>query len=339
MENEQENTLIEEFVDNAAPAEEAEETETLSDEVEDTEEVTDEDVPVELADEEDEDSETDEEEAEPDYTPNYTYKANNEEHEFDEWAQLAIDSPETEKAVRELYERSQGLDAVKTRLEETRTKYTEVDGKYTNVTQNLERIDGYLKDGKLGRFFSEIRVPTEAVMKWALEQAKLQQLPPEQRQVYETQDQQAMRMEQLERENQQYQQNTQTQQELQVSNEIDTILTSAEVAPIVEAFNSQAGDPNAFRNEVLNRGKLHHYETNGGSLTVRQAVDQVARLSGGYAPQAYAQQAQVAQAAPVRQTAPSARAPVIPNVGGKSSSPTREAPRSIADLKRLAAQM
>lgn len=61
------------------------------------------------------------------YTPNYTYKVRDEELEFDEFIRPAINSPEIEEQVRELYTRAKGLDSVKSRFEETKQRMADLE--------------------------------------------------------------------------------------------------------------------------------------------------------------------------------------------------------------------
>lgn len=272
------------------------------------------------------------------YTPNYKYKANNAEHEFDEWVRPAITSAEVEAKVREIYEKAQGLDAVKGRLQETRDKFSETEQKYTQLSGTFTQLGEYIKREDMDSFFTALNIPPEKVIRYALQRVQYQNMPPEQRQAFDAQREERTRLYTLEQQNQQLQSQMQQQVAMQVSNEIDALLGSNDFRPLAEAFDSRMGQ-GSFRNEVLNRGRLHYY-SHGKDMTVREAVQEAARLAGvqlqntptpGGTNGAQAGNGVVTTAAVQR--------PVIPNLSGGGGSPARKSPRSIEDLKKLADAM
>ena len=135
----------------------------------------------------------------------------------------------------------------------------------------------------------------------------------------------------LEMQNQQLTQNFQTFAVQQRENELTSILSRPDISEVVNSFDQRAGQPGAFRAEVIKRGQFYAYQSNQ-DVPPQQLVDELVSLVG--MPQG------TQQSAPT-QTQPQAQAPkpVLPNVAGKGTSPVKRIAKSTDDLRQLAAQM
>ena len=114
---------------------------------------------------------------------------------------------------------------------------------------------------------------------------------------------------------------------------LNSELDRPEVKSMVESFDQRAGKPGSFYREVINRGQLAWFQSQGKvDLTPSQAVEQVIQLYGLKQTQPQAAGASVAAPA----SAPQQKANTIPNVGsGKSAAPLKQKPKSIEDLKKM----
>jgi hypothetical protein len=263
----------------------------------------------------------------PSYQPNWKFRVAQKEYEIDEFLRGAIKDADTEKKVKELYEKAYGLDLVKPRFHETREKYQTLESSVKAVMS--------AKDKDLDKFFKLVDLPEEKLLKYVWDKLQYQQLPDEQRQLIEAQRTERERAETLEQKYQQAQEFI-AQQAVQARTvELRSVLTRPEIQSVASAFDARVGQPGAFEAEVVARGKLAYYTT-GKDIPAEQAVQEVLSILGHQ--QAQAPQAQATPAQPQQQQAPQVREkpPVIPAVSGRTTSPAFKAPESIEDLKRLA---
>ncbi len=279
----------------------------------------------------------------PAYTPNFKLKVMDQEHEIPEKFRAMIKDAESEKEVREIFEKAFGLDHVKPKLQverQAREQYEQAYGQLSGQVQDLQKD---YQRGDYDSFFKKLEIPFENLLQYVAQEIEYRKLPPDQRQIVDGRRQAEQRSYALERE-----QSTQTQQSQQMLTEsvqhaLDLTLARADVKTAAESYDSRVGKPGAFKSEVQKRGHFY-WVTQGKLIPPGQAVEEVLGLVGGApAPAGTPAAATPAAATPPVQAANTATAPkappVIPNVQGKSTSPLPKKPRSIAELKELAAQM
>lgn len=78
---------------------------------------------------------------EPAYTPNYQFKFQDQLFEFDDRVKATIKSKEDEDFYRDLYTKARGMEVVKTKAEETKKSYSELETKYSNIEQKAKEND------------------------------------------------------------------------------------------------------------------------------------------------------------------------------------------------------
>jgi hypothetical protein len=274
----------------------------------------------------------------PVYQPNYKFKYYDKEGEFDEFLRSAVKSKEHEDKLRDIYSKAFGLDDMK-------SKYTKVQSEYAAVQKTLNEDFIPLKNGlakasqmykqghqtgDLQGFFDAIGVSYESILKYVQKKLDYNDLPPAQKEAYD-------RANRLASENmyandayngmvEQYQALADKQRGM----ELNFALNNSEVAGLVSAYDSKLG-AGAFRNEVIEYGK-QVFLSQGRDIDATEAVNAVL---GKIKPFIALQEAtQAASAQPQAQ-----KPPVLPNVSGKAIAPTAVQPKSIADLKRMAAAM
>ena len=273
--------------------------------------------------------------SEPEWQPDYKIKVLDKEYEIDEFVRPIINKENYAK-VKELYEKAYGLDFVKQRYQKANEELEAIRPSLQEKQKNDE-ILGYMgnliqrKDYQT--LFNELRVPDEAIMQIAVEKANLKGMSPEDRQAYENsiavkQENYALQMQNLK-----YQQEIQSRQAQERTSNLENYLMSENIKQVAESFDSQAGRPGAFRDEVINKGK-YIANTFGKDVTIEDAVNAVVYDRKLYSlPQN--QQSNVASVAPTQQKL----RPVIPNVRAGNASPAGRTVKSIADLKKLAEEL
>lgn len=260
------------------------------------------------------------------YTPNYKYMHLGKEHEFDEWIRPVIKDAETEKKLREMYQKANGVDHWKQNLERERNEHGEskkIVEKYNSLDKELKMLGGFLAKGDLTSLFKNINLSEQDVFKWAQKRIHEMGLPAEQQQALRQAEMERERLYALEQQAQDMRSQLEMQQTQARSYELDTTLAKPDVQTFASSFDAQAQKEGAFKQAVIEYGAFHA-RMRGVDLTVEQAVKGAMDHYGRFfKPQAPAPQAQKEIPA------------VIPHVAGKASSPVRKKARSIKDLIEL----
>lgn len=276
----------------------------------------------------------------PAWAPNFEFTVKDKKHQFDDWIKETIKTKEQEAKVRELYEKAYGLDEVKADRQSLKAERDDYKTKFTNVEQSLQTLSSYVKKGDFRTFFDVLKIPKQAIINYAIEELKYQELPPEQRMAVDQQRQQQAEYEARMMENQTLQQQMQQMAIQQARTEMNFELAKPEVASVVQAFNARAGKADAFEQEIIRRGS--YYEAvHKISPPVSQLVAEVISLIGGQA-QASPQGQAPSVTSPgqaqgqINSQAQQQQKPVIPNFQGASSakSPAKRTISSIDDLRK-----
>ena len=274
----------------------------------------------------------------PAYSPNLKFKVHDKELEFEPWMKDAIKNAEAEKKARELHEKAYGLDYVKQDRSQLRDRLKGIETEYRQQSQGIQQLTGMIQKKDFDSFFDAVNIQEDDVLRYALQIAQRRQNP------------QLLQQHQQERQyKQQLGQAHSAQEQLQEQYaqvavqaktfEMNQVLSRPDVHAAREAFDARVGRPGAFEEEVIKRGQYHHYMS-GSDVSAEQAVSEVLHLIG---PVAASQQPQapVIQTPGVQQTpgqqqvvAPAPK-PVIPNIQGRGTSPTKKVPTSLEDIKRI----
>jgi hypothetical protein len=272
----------------------------------------------------------------PAYEPNYKLKVMDQEKEIPEKFRQLMQDAETEKEVREIFEKAYGLEFAKPKHEALQQTFAKVQSEHNYLLGSIQDLREAYTRGDLDTFFQKLQIPKERILQYALDKVNYEQLPPDQKQLLDSRRNAEIQAMQLQKQNQTLQQQIQTQTVQARQYALESELAGPELKSMVDSFDQRFGRPGAFRNEVINRGQLAWFQSQGKvDLTPRQAVQEVIRLYG-----LDQQQAAAAPVTPPESGGARPRVSTIPNVGsGRSASPLKQKPRSIEDLKKLAAEM
>jgi len=274
----------------------------------------------------------------PAYAPNYKFKSFDYEGEIPEKFRSLIKDAESEKEVRDIFTRAYGVDTIKTRHQELKKNFESVNSNFTSLNSQIEAARSDYKRGDLDAFFDKLAIPKQQILQYALKTLQYNELPPDQKAALDARTQAERQAYNLERQNQALAEQYQTQAAQTKRLELEYTAGRPDLAPVISQFDAQVGKPGAFLEAVINHGELTWHRSGGKvDLPVAQAVKEVMQIYGLGQAKAPAPQNAGASAGQI----PVKPAPkTIPNIGGQSSTPVKsKGPRSIDDLKKLAAQM
>jgi hypothetical protein len=277
------------------------------------------------------------------FTPNVKFKANEKEMDIPKEYHSLMKDANSEKAVRELFEKAYGLDSVKEKLSGTRQEreqlkqeiggYKSAIGKARNIYQSAVQSGNW---HKMDDFFKNLGVSTDHVMQYAIEKAKLHEMDPGQRKLIESRLQ-AERDYETEQENSMSFQSQLQQQSMELKRmEFETVLSRTDSQAFMQKLDSTFNKPGLFKQEVITAGEQAWF-SEGKNIPVEEAIR---RVVGKYGLVAQTQQSAQSQGSP---QGPSGKkviqkaASTIPNVSGSTgSSPlSSQKPKNLDDIKKL----
>ena len=267
----------------------------------------------------------------PAYAPNFKFKVLDKEKEFDEWIRPLVKDADTEKKVKELYEKAYGLDSVKQDRETLRSELSQAKEKMASTDKAIQTISDYAGQKDWDSFFEALSIPKNEILKYALDLVQREQMPPEQKAQWEagrrTQQEAKYYQEQNRALQEQQRQFSTQQREWELSQE----LSKPEVSSLVEAYNAGMANPSAFRDKVILIGQA--YAAKGIDLPAQAAIQEAVKELRAINPQLGGFMAQAQEAPKVVQ--PSTK-PTLPNIQGRGTSPVKSTVRSLDDLRNLA---
>lgn len=271
------------------------------------------------------------------YQPNFKFKVLDKEQEIDEWLKPVIKDAETEKKVRDLYERAFGLEHVKSDRQRLREQNQFQQNDIARHSQVVNNVNQMLANKDYDSLFSNVlKIPEDDILRQAQKILQLREMPPEQRQAIEHARQVNQRAYELENQNQQLMQTNEHVAVTARTQELDWTLQRPEFSQVAQAYDARLGQQGAFRNAMIERGKYNALAL-GRDITPEQAANEVLQFIGGRQNLIPAQNTQTfgngaAQVVPERK-------PVITNIQGRGTSPAKKMVRSIDDLKKRAKEM
>lgn len=275
----------------------------------------------------------------PAYAPNFKFKYSKfgenspVEAEFDEKVKALVKDAETEKVIRDLYEKGFGIEHMyKPRHEKMKTELSTYQEAYNKqfmpLVQELRELSQAIATDDINTVCQKLNVPKEKLYKMVADDLKYQDMTPEQRSEVDRFRDSQRKAARGDSTVSQYQGQL-ARQSVQIRTlELDMALSNPDIAKMAQAVDSKRG-AGTFRNQIIREGILHAAQTQQ-DLPVGEALKRVVQFFG---PEAEAAPTQAA-AAPA--TAAPAKKPVLPSFSGRSGSPTRKVPSSLEDLKQMA---
>ena len=262
------------------------------------------------------------------YTPNTKFKVMGQEKAFDDFLTPVIKDAETEKKIRELYEKSHGLESVKGDREQLRAKLSEIEPTYKELTNHLGRAQKAIEIGDYDTLGESLGINEQTVLKWAHHLMMRNEMPEDQKRLHSQNRESQRRLEQLEAEREQWTQQQSSYAVERKEMELAGTMSRPDVAQAVQQYDSGMGYAGAFRDAVINYGKA--MSVSGQDISAEAAVDGVLKQMRAINP-SFGVIGQVNR----NIVTPSNKA-TIPNIQGTGTSPIKQKVKSLDDLRKLA---
>ena len=268
------------------------------------------------------------------YEPNYKYSLKDKELEFDEFLRSAIVDEDTEKKVRDLYQRASGMEYHQGKTKETEQLLHQQTQNYSQVMQKLQEANEAFSRDDLDSVFQVMNIPQEKVLQWLQTKAQYQEMDPDSRRVYDER-----RNAQIEARTASKQAESMKQQQFQhesasIVREFELVTKIPQYENYAKAFDDSRKE-GAFRSAVADRGELAYMR--GKKISVEDAIKEVMEVYGA-APAKTLKTSADSKGTAENGSSKESRTepPVIPNVSGRSEAAVSQVPKykSVADLKK-----
>lgn len=268
------------------------------------------------------------------YTPNYKFKVLDKEMEIEEFMRGVIKDADSEKKVRELYEKAHGLDFVKKERDRIRQESQSYRQKTDPLMEEIKELGTFLREKDLDKFFSKFNLPEDTIVNWVADKLRYKQMTPEQRSQIDTQRQLKDRVYEQEQALQGSSSALDQMRIEQTQFTIQQFQNDPEIKRMAEVFDSQAGQQGYFWDRALAWADYKCVEE-GKFVPFHEAfADFKKNFFLGQHP---APEAQAAPPPPQTKpvvTAPPEAKPTIKNFPSSAQSPVRSKVRSIEDLQK-----
>lgn len=292
------------------------------------------------------------------FKPNFKLKVMDKEMEIPEEFRSLIKDKESEKQVREIFEKAYGLDHAKPKHIQTQKELQEVRVQHQQVATRMQTWEANL--GKLTKaaessdpiefeqFLSFWKIPKEKLYEHTARLLQYDELDPATRAAEDQRKQEILRGRQAQEQLQAVQGQASSQAVQMRLGQVDQLITRPDISQVAREYDARRGNAPTFKELVVERGQLAA-SRRGVDLSAEEAIREVMSLLGyeeaeesetpaaSQAPQGQQPQAPIT-------TQPAAQRPkslpTLPTVGaGNGTAPVKKAPNSIADLKRMRSEM
>lgn len=275
--------------------------------------------------------------AKPAYTPNFKFRSMGKEQEFDEFVKAGIKDAETEKKVRDLYERANGLEFMKQDRQKLKESSTAMQNEIARHSQVVNNVNHMLATKDYDNLFTNVlKIPENDILQHAHRILQLREMPPEHRQAYEQGVQARHQALELQNQNQHLLQSHEQVAVNARTQELEWTMQRPQIAQLVQAYDARAGREGAFRQAVIERGQ-YHASYSRKDISPEEAINEVLAFLGG--PQALLPTQAMQAVSSTGQQQTQASKPVITNIQGRGTSPAKKVIKSLDDLKKRAAEI
>lgn len=276
------------------------------------------------------------------YTPNLKFSYSDptgkkNEVEFDEWIRPHIKSKEVEEKVRDLYSKAFGLDTIKSKNETLREEFTGLHGEYTGIRQGIDELKTHVANRDFDQFFQRLNIPNEMIYDWVRSKIAYENLPQDQKRIYDEAISSRRRASDLERDQGNYQALYQDQLSRSKQLEVDMEISKPGISQLVQEYDNARGRTGAFLDQLV----IHAYsqeQLTGRQVSAAEAVQSLLGLMGktpGVNPGNGAPAPQAPQVLQPSQVPSNQKPiPVIPNIRARGSSPVKKVPQNLRELQK-----
>lgn len=261
----------------------------------------------------------------PEWQPDFKYKFGDEELEIEEAYRQYIKDEESQRIIKEWALSQKEMPQLQSQLQDLSGYKERFDPIYHQMMDLAQKWEAKDLDG----FFQGMGVDYKTIEGYVAEKLRYNQLPEEQRREYDERRQERSESYEMRRRNEQLEQQVYQANVQRLGFELDQTLSKPDVQQLSSVYDDIYGQ-GAFRQEVVQAGQAIH-AMHGQDLPAGQIVQMVAQRVRPLVERL----SQSGQQQGVPQQAPR----VIKNPRGSSASPDRARPKSVDDLRKLAAEM
>lgn len=262
----------------------------------------------------------------PAYQPNFKYSVKGQEKEIDEMFRALIKDAESEKKIKDLFEKADGIDFVKQDRDSLKSEYKGFKDQVVPYLQEYHKFTTLRDKGDLGAALQVAGISDDTLAEYLYNKLMAEQ-NPQQAQLLKQKTESSLKEFEMQGQLQRYQQMEQQIQQQQAEFNLNQAM--APHKEVISKLEQAWGSPGQFREEVFMYGISQ--EKRGVVVTEQQAVEAVINK---FKPFLAANEPQTPSTIAQPHVAPA----VIPSAGSASISPVMQKPKSIEDLKKLRAE-
>lgn len=272
----------------------------------------------------------------PAYTPNYKVSVRKKEYEIPEEFRPLMTDKEKEKKLHDIFTAVHGIDEVKTHRDQLINEFQSYRQQTEPLLHIAQQVDYLKAKGDLGTTLGLLGWTKEDAFKWAIKQAELENLPEDQRRVYDSQREESLKVYELQQKLQDYDQRFQNISVQQRTSELTQAISRSDVAAFAKEFDQRNAQlppdqQTTFKDEVIALGQSY-YLRHKVDKPASELVDELMRKYGWQLNQQVENPGMVQQQVQTQQTK---QVPVIPNTGSGQVAPVSRKPQSLDDLKKI----
>lgn len=256
------------------------------------------------------------------WTPDWTYEFDGKKREIDPFFRALAKDEDSLKKVKDYIQRADAT-------QKYREKMQTYESDWKPVVDQVSKLRQYFEKGDHEQVFKALGYDDNTIFQYVRNKLQQAQMPEHERAAIEAKRQAELEKERIMAENMSYRE--QASQELARVTEIemDIELAKPQYVALKEAYDKAYGE-GSFKNLVIDRG-AYMVSMQGEHIRPGQVLANIAKeftpFMAAHANEAQQPQQQIQ------------KPKVIPNVGKGSGSPSRTAIKSLADLKKRAAQL
>jgi hypothetical protein len=265
----------------------------------------------------------------PAYQPNLQYKVYDDVREFPEWSHKLISDEETEKHLRDLFTKAEGIEAIKERYGSTKDELDQVRSEHQKY-QDFLRQSQHFSSNDLKTFFDMHQIPKDKVLDFARQLLRAEQ-DPQEAAALDARSRQIREQYNADNRVTALENHLKEERTQRFNSEMSMALSQPHISEFEQKFNALKG-PGAFRQAIADYGSAQY--ARGRQAPPHESVNYVYNLFRDFVGQGTG-----ASASP-QSSAPRERPKTIPNLGpGRGHSAAKARPKTIEEMKKQFREM
>lgn len=264
------------------------------------------------------------------FTPNPVVKVYDKEFEIPEKFRALMKDKDSEKEIREIFEKAHGIEIVKSRSQGLKTENQSLKEQIESTDREIGMVNQAISKKDYDSLFDYLGIAKQDVIRYAYE--TVSRTPEEQAAIDAQRTSERQRVEYDEGYQRIRSENERLATQMREL-ELMQYMSRPDVSQVAQAYNSGQANPDAFRNFVITIGQS--YAAQNKDISVPEAVTKAMEYLKGFSPPQAMLEAGQPQVNPNGVVQRSQKA-TLPNIQGGNKSPVKQKVNSLDDLKKLA---